>query len=144
VHHHYADIRRLTDCPPIWFDEYAVPRYCAFAPDQTANIYAKEACLYEIACQSCGRRFIVCDTWSTVDEALRGIPRLSEQIRAHDELSYGDPPNVECCPAGPTMTSEPVRVLEFWRREKSEWRRVAELEGDTIRPAFWDDDEEST
>jgi hypothetical protein len=53
---------------------------------------------------------------------------LARRVEA-DEIHYGDPPNVECCPAGPTMNSVPLRVVEFWRRGvPRDWERVPELE----------------
>ena len=41
------------------------------------------------------------------------LPTLSERIRDMT-IAYGDPPNIGCCPAGPTMNSVPRRVLEYW------------------------------
>lgn len=38
---------------------------------------------------------------------------LSDLIAAC-ALEYGDPPNIECCAAGPSMSSVPRRVLEYW------------------------------
>lgn len=55
-------------------------------------------------------------------------------------IHYGDPPNVGCCPAGPTMNCWDLRVLEFWERgsksgdgqtdafDAMQWRRRADLE----------------
>lgn len=116
MNHHYRDIRSRITEEPTWFDEAAVPRYCAFSPMETANIYATEVALLLIACQACGREFRVCMTSSAMDVVLeRGL--VSELIQS-GQLHYGDPPNVECCPAGPTMNSVPRQVLEFWRLGK--------------------------
>lgn len=132
MNHHYSDIRdKLGE--PLWFDEHAVPRYCDFAPNQTANIYADECVLYLIRCQNCNREFRVCESTSRSDVMLarhmgNDASMLSERV-AH--LHYGDPPNIQCCPSGPTMNSEPVRVLEFWSRVDSkfrDWSRRPELE----------------
>lgn len=158
MNHSYEDIRSRIDEEPRWFDEDAVPRYCAFSPRETANIYADEVVLAEIACQGCGRPFHVCFSSNRLGQYRRafsiasheamnaGRVLTSEDVAAKldacslahaietDELHYGDPPNVFCCPAGPTMNSVPVRVIEYWRQEKpegarlSEWVRVAELE----------------
>jgi hypothetical protein len=157
VNNPYDDIRALTEKKPVWFDEHAVPRYCAFTPDETANIYADEVVLAEIHCQDCGREFHVCFSSnryaqyrrafsSASHEAMRDgrvltqdqvAATLAQYSLAHaietDELHYGDPPNVCCCPAGPTMNSVPVRVLEYWRKEVAgkrwrDWVRVPELE----------------
>src|SRR3990167_7639810 len=112
MHHHYEDIRSLTDAEPAWFDEHAVPRYCEFGTDRLANIYAEEACLALIRCQNCGRKFRVAFSW----DPMRGVEalawhrdgpafneaeadrivestRLSTAVRGRT-LHYGDPPNV--------------------------------------------------
>lgn len=122
----YSDIRDRIPEPPLWFDEHAVPRYMAFAPDLAANIYATEIVLLEVTCQACERAFKVCLSWDLTDQA-RGVQALSTQIRAQ-EIDYGDPPNVGCCAAGPTMTSVPRRVLEFWKNARPGWVREHELE----------------
>lgn len=120
MNHHYRDIRDRIDVEPLWWDEQAVPRYCEFTPNATANIYARQIVLLLIECQGCRREFRVCITQSDMDRitsrrdenghvVLR--PRLSECVA---DLHYGDPPNVGCCGAGPTMNSIPRRVLEFW------------------------------
>ncbi len=38
---------------------------------------------------------------------------LSDLIQ-DGSLHYGDPPNIDCCGAGPTMNSIPIRVVEYW------------------------------
>ena len=45
-------------------------------------------------------------------------------------LHYGDPPNIGCCPSGPTMNCEDLKVLEFWVRsaDSFDWERKTELE----------------
>ncbi|MFW6184041.1 MAG: hypothetical protein ACOC8X_09610 [Chloroflexota bacterium] len=60
---------------------------------------------------------------------MYGRPQLSELIDA-GRLHYGDPPNAGCCPAGPTMNSEPRRVLEFYRRSNDRFgfERVLDYE----------------
>jgi hypothetical protein len=40
MYRRYDDILSRIAEEPTWFDEHAVPRYCTFAPDQIANIYA--------------------------------------------------------------------------------------------------------
>jgi hypothetical protein len=123
VNQYYNDIIEKLGTP-IWFDECAVPRYCEFKPDRIANIYARECCLLEIACQDCGHRFLVAMSWSSWD-MVNNKGRLSEEI---EKIHYGDPPNIGCCPAGPTMNCEDLRVVEFWKEENFEWVRVPELE----------------
>lgn len=132
MNHHYNDIRSRIAEPPRWYDENATPRYCAFSPDETANIYADEVAFFRIACQNCGCTFDVCMSWTTFQGVIQRVQRLSEQIEAR-AIHYGDPPNVSCCPAGPTMNSIPLRVLEFWRRapitpDGPDWERVPALE----------------
>lgn len=128
MNHHYNDIRGLTTDEPQWWDENAVPRYCPFTPDATADIYAIEAVLLLIACQDCGHEFRVCMTTGSIDVFLgRRSCSLADDITS-DEIHYGDPPNAGCCPAGPTMNSIPRRVLEFWERPRIDWVRRPDLE----------------
>jgi hypothetical protein len=135
VNHHYQDIRSRIPEPPLWWDEFAVPRYCPFAPREAANIYAQEVVLLRIECQRCAREFDVAGSWSMIDEA-RGVRRPSADVST---LCYGDPPHVDCCPAGPTMNSIAIRVLEFWTRDaQHEWVRIPGLEID-IRPDWAED-----
>jgi hypothetical protein len=116
----YRDIRERIPEPPKWFDECAVPRYCVFTPRQAANIYAREAVLFLIECQACGHQFRVCLT------SRSGT--VAEEIR-QGTLHYGDPPNIECCPWGPSMNCIDLRVLEYWRRnERLDWERDPSLE----------------
>lgn len=117
MNHAYPDIVHRLGAPA-WWDEHGVPRYCEFAPHATSNIYARQAVLMEIACQNCGTRFRACLTIGPLDELVTDV----------DTLHYGDPPNTNCCPAGPTMNSVPLRVLEFWQRDAGDWARRADLE----------------
>lgn len=125
MHRCYSDILELTDKQPIWFDEYAVPRFCAFSPD-CVDIYADEVVLFLIRCQSCGHEFSVIACQGGFDVQ---ISSYAEAI-TEKELHYGDPPNIGCCSAGPTMNSEPVRVLEYWRRASKQqaWQRDPKFE----------------
>lgn len=124
MNNEYTDIMEKIAAPPLWFDEHAVPRYCDFAPTKIANIYAEECCLMEIACRGCERTFLVAMS-ADVMTRVRGHKMLS--ARGFD-LHYGDPPNVSCCASGPTMNSDPKKVIEFWRRIDHEWTRAPELE----------------
>jgi hypothetical protein len=132
MNHNYDDIRSRIQEPPKWFDECAVPRYSDFAPHEVSDIYAHEAALVLIACQSCGQRFKVAFSRPT-NGGLAAIlsgkksPTLAERIK-DKSLHYGDPPNVGCCPAGPTMNSDPILVLEYWSRPSFEWVRDHQLE----------------
>lgn len=115
----YSDIMELIKQSPGWFDENAVPRYCRFSPDKLANIYADEASLVEVECQGCRRRFRVAHSELNQHNQLWGkagkgrIAFISDLI-SERRLKYGDPPNIRCCAAGPTMSSIPIRVLEYW------------------------------
>lgn len=131
----YRDILSRIAEPPQWFDESAVPRFVAFSPSEVADIYADEVVLAEIACQSCARAFHVAFSSSPQSRMrAKDVRRLSEEIKDHN-LHYGDPPNVDCCAAGPTMNSEPKRVLEYWMRENFEWVRKPVFEVD-IEPEW--------
>ncbi len=116
----YRDIRERSPEPPKWFDECAVPRYCDFVPQHAADIYAREAALLMIECHSCGHQFPVC-----LSSRSR---KIAEEIR-EGTLHYGDPPNIECCRAGPSMNCRDLRVLEYWRRnEHLAWQRDTAFE----------------
>jgi len=116
---------------PIWWDsEAAIPRYCQFHPDELNNIYAKEAALILIECQNCGHRFKISEDWEIMD-AVRNRKRLSESIKEGYTLGYADPPNIRCCGSGPTMTSNVLKILEFWKYGEETgyyWARCPELE----------------
>lgn len=123
----YSDIRDKIAETPQWFDEGAVPRYVAFSPRKLSNIYAREAALVEIACQNCQTSFRVAFSRCTMDDvrarmAGREPKTLADTILAKT-IHYGDPPNIGCCPAGPTMNSDPLRILEFWKQVDFEWER---------------------
>lgn len=134
MHQRYDDILDKISDPPQWFDENAVPRFRAFAPDDCADIYAREAVLALVTCQLCGHPFKVAFTHSRVGQALGDKRSLSDDIRERT-LHFGDPPNIGCCAAGPTMNSEPRRVLEYWHRHDFRWSRVPEMEVD-IQPEW--------
>jgi hypothetical protein len=117
MHASYDDIISRIGTPPTWFDEHAVPRYCAFGPERSASIHIGEIALAEITCQECQRRFQV--AFSPVNFREQTI---AEAIR-NKTLHYGDPPSHDgdsadprACLAGSSMNSEPRRVLEYWRR----------------------------
>lgn len=134
MHRYLEDILENIDKEPQWFDENAVPRYCAFGPDQVADIYANEVAYVLIRCQGCQHPFKVAFSRSSMDDAIehaRGnkTPRTLEMRVKDKSIHYGDPPNIRCCPSGPTMNSDPIQVLEFWERKHMDWRRRPDLEG---------------
>lgn len=114
---------------PLWFDEHGVPRWVEFHP-RLCNIYADEVALLEIACQSCGQRFMVALSSCVMDRVLMGGEPLSNQ----PALDWGDAPCfmsregdlVQC--AGSTMISETWRIAQFWTREGGDWVRCPERE----------------
>ena len=137
MHTDYADIRSRIPTPPLWWDEEAVPRYEPFHPRLTANIYARECALVEIACQNCQARFLVAFSRSDhrflwgEDGKLKQVvaaPTLASEVQ-DGSLHYGDPPNTDHCDAGPTMNCDDLRVVEFWVRPSAgTWSRHTELE----------------
>ena len=135
MNQHYKDIRDKITEDPQWFDEHAVPRYCKFHPREIADIYADECALFLIACQGCGHRFRVVASRDKMNNILHQMregkpaPTLAQLIK-RKHLFYRDPPNVECCPAGPTMTSDALKVLEYWHRKILDWERDKKLELD--------------
>ena len=118
MHTIYADTLDRIDEPPKWFNEHAVPRYCDFAPREVAYIYALEAVLVLIRCQNCQTEFRVAfsemNTQDRLWKAEKKKVKLIADLIKDRELSYADPPNINCCDAGPSMTSVTVRVLEYW------------------------------
>lgn len=129
--HYYGEILEAMG-EPRWWDKNFVPRYGAFNPEERTMVYnGKEVALVDIRCQSCGEVFHVC-----ASAGNHSPVSLEESIR-ENKLQFGDPPNNNCCAVGPTMSSVPIRVLEFWRSEprkdnpfRNEWVRVSELERD--------------
>ena len=126
MHAHYADILSRIAEPPQWWDENAVPRYDAFAPDECADLYVDEVALVEIACQACGVRFQVAFSYGFMGKVKK---EASIAARILDgTLHWGDPPNVQCCPAGPTMNCVDLRVVEYWKRDSFDWDRLPAFE----------------
>ena len=134
--HDFKDILALTDKEPQWFDENGVPRFCKFHPRHAPNIYANEAVLYLIACQSCEQTFRVAQSLSFSDEYMRAHREHRKPYKIKDFikkgwLHYGDPPCFGC--AGGTMNCDDLKVLEYWAKDKStddEWQRQSEYEID--------------
>lgn len=137
----YHDITDVIKEPAQWYDEHGVPRFCEFHAQRTANIYASEAALIEVTCQGCGRAFHVAVSADRLGFDPERVS-LADQIRARS-VHYGDPPNVFCCPAGPTMNAVPMRVLQYWRRGSEtnyDWLRDDSLAGATLLPAWAQED----
>lgn len=127
MHQHYVDILDRIPEPPTWFDDYGVPRFVEFSPEHLSNIHAREAALAEVSCQGCGRLFRVALTGAYTSKRFS----LSDEIRL-GWVRYGDPPNVRCCAAGPSMSSIMCEVLQYWSRDlevSMHWERIPTFEG---------------
>lgn len=121
----YRDITSKIADPPTWWDEWAVPRYCAFEPDHCSDIHAVEAMLVAIECQNCGHPYLKAYTPGDWARGNRDGRWLRDDIRANS-FEGGDPPNY-CC-TGASMSAVPRRVAEYWGRQEPEfvegrWRR---------------------
>jgi hypothetical protein len=118
----YDDILTRIPEPPLWW-LHGVPRYEPFSV-KLMPIGPKEMALVRSACSMCGTIFDV--------GAYRPYGNYHSTLKAEIE-HYGyicleDPPAVFCCPAGYATTSSALEVLEFWKRDGRDWRRVPELE----------------
>lgn len=147
----YEDITSRIAEEPQWFDEVGTPRYGPFEPGLQGDIYAREVALISIECQNCGHRFEVCLSAGPASTRMKGLVRLTKAgapiltladlIRA-GHIHYGDPPNIGCCPSGPTMNSIPLRVLQYWKHcypssaEEEWWKRDPAIEGDVKQWAY--------
>lgn len=150
MHAMYREILQAMG-EPRWWGEHGVPRYCDFKPQEADNIYADQVLLLRVECQGCGHPFdVAMSTTYSSKETLADYVRktvIEEEVvelmggPMRRYLMYGDPPNIGCCGAGPTMTSVPQRILEFWRNDAGnrEWRRDPDLEIEA-RPDWADDD----
>lgn len=127
----YDDISDRIAESPKWWDENGTPRYVEFGTAHVADPYCDEAALLEIACQGCGRRFMVAMT------SNRHLPHRADSVVADinaRELHYGDPPDVGCCAAGYTMNSVPLRVVQYWSRMSvgAKWTRLMTCEQEVV------------
>lgn len=128
MHVSYDDILHRIPEPPLCWSN-GVPRYEPFEPHMT-SVYAGEALLVEAKCQHCGCKFNL-----GVQSSLHR-PEYGPAIQEGD-IRLDDPPSHDCDGPGNSMTSMPVRVLEFWEKVNvstnpkqwsGEWRRVPSLE----------------
>lgn len=124
----YGDITERLG-PPLWWDDHGAPRYAPFHPFY-CDVYAHTVALMEIKCQQCGQRFIV--AVSADDLTRHRFENLYPTPQDEGPFDYGDPPrhgDFENCPAGDTMSSIPIRILEFWEvNENHMWQRKHEYE----------------
>ena len=144
---------------PLWYDRRGVPRYEEFKPNSCA-VYNDYITYMEVACQECDERFFVASEISflgnNVFKANFSLPipplknvekKISEVEEALDNevdispwgylgsFHYGDPPRHGMtdngCLAGDTMNSVPIRIIEFWEKDKKktwEWKRNPKYE----------------
>ena len=130
---------------PAWYDENGVPRYQEFHPYGCVNKRALEAFLVEVRCQACGRAYPVAITWDGNPQYLAGmalgpgLPLSQGHSAPNSSLHYGDPPNVGCCNSGHTMSSDFVRIIQAWTREKLRWQKLEDAVVAAI-PVQVDDD----
>jgi hypothetical protein len=136
----YSDILEHLG-PPLWWDEHGVPRYKPFDP-YLCKVYAKVVALLEVECQWCGERFKVAVSMGDFDlwNWRKHHPGEDYHPTPQDANAfyYGDPPRhgpSEKCPAGDTMSSIPICVLEFWEYNKQtfNWERKKEYEIEFIQ-----------
>lgn len=144
---YYDIIEKLGE--PLWWDEHGVPRYTDFRPHLKSRIIADYVAFMEVACQDCGRVFKV--AYSIDSRQYRLFYEREVQLPTPNDVGsfhYGDPPyHTEECIAGFCMLSIPVRILEFWAREKHCWVRKPEYEiefewGDEMEGKVKEGDEE--
>jgi hypothetical protein len=148
MHLDYSDITSKIEMTPLWYfnQAVAVPRYLPFHPE-LCGIYDDTVALVVIRCQSCHQKFFVSVGYDQMDRYKRdetGKFKYKNIVLPTIENPgwfdvWGDPPRhgrqgPEGCAAGDTMTSELVRIAEFWVREREinwpEWKRKPEYEFD--------------
>jgi len=134
---YFEDIRARIKEEPTWYDANGTPRYGKFNPDMSPNIYASEIILMEISCQDCKMKFLVEMNWSVTDKVwdrhsesffnrMRIWLKTEEDKKYHTPFHYGDPPSHGC--VGDTMNCYDLRIVEFWKKEKFEWKRMEKYE----------------
>ena len=124
----YKDILSRIKEVPLWYGTNGVPRFDRFNPKMCSNIYADEVLLLEIQCQDCHEKFHV-EMYHSKPSNFQSLEYRVINFRKYSwiPIHYGDPPrHKNCC--GETMNAESLRILEFWKREYSEWVRKSNLE----------------
>lgn len=128
MHPNYDDITGKLG-KPLWYSNQsaAIPRYDPFEPDMV-DIYAKWVALCVIRCQTCREEFLVSVDYSETDRIKQRCPgdvsfpevALPTADSGNWFDAWGDPPRhfgdkAGC--TGETMTSELVRIQEFWMKD---------------------------
>ena len=135
----YKDITSRIKEKPKWWDENGTPRYDPFSPELCPDIYAEEVELLEIACQSCGERFLVEMHHSKLDAypINKNKPKESftERLEKNPDYipHYGDPPRhtdeSEYQHSGNVMNCIDIQIVQLWKKgwrkgESGEWVRI--------------------
>jgi hypothetical protein len=68
----FEDITSRIPEAPSWWDENGTPRYGAFLPEASPNIYAGEVILFQIECHNCQRHYDVSLTGRHGELAAQG------------------------------------------------------------------------
>lgn len=129
----YRDIIKKAGVPR-WFDENGVPRYVDFHPSLCVMAGAQESFLVEVRCQGCGTAFPVALTWKRDCSAYGHILRPQDKLTqtGGNNLHYGAPPNVGCCDADPTMSSDFHCIVEAWIRSAGPGSPWVQLDREAI------------
>lgn len=134
----YKDIKKRIKEEPLWYDENGTPRYDDFHPTLSPNIYAYEVILMRIACQYCGKEFLVelnWHPWGYLCNPRRHRESFSNLLEMWNKggrvtfcpVHYGDPPPHDC--VGDTMNCIDLGIVQFWRWKLEEgWYREKKLE----------------
>lgn len=148
MHPDYSDITSRLG-KPLWYyhQSVAMPRYEPFHPD-LLGVYDHVAALTVIRCQCCRMEFFASVSFSDIDriERRQGQATFPEiKLPTAEDPGWfdcwGDPPrhgSMEgACAAGDTMTSDFVRIAEFWIKDQDQksktwfqWIRKPEFEFD--------------
>lgn len=125
----YADITSRIKEKPTWYDSFGTPRYGKFHPEMIPNNYATSTILLKIECRCCHERFNVQlddDRFPEFVEKFEngGLYERTDLVYVFD---YGEPP-FHNCDANLAFSSNPMKILEFWDRPKSEWKRIKDYE----------------
>jgi hypothetical protein len=129
----FDDIKQLIPQDPIWYTEGGVPRYAPFHPEML-GVYDKQALLVAIACQNCGKPFLV--GWGSPGYRWANGQYTQEDLEdIAKHFHYGDPPRHGC--VGDTMNCIDLSIEEAWSRGSHPtlpgWVRRHRLEYKDIR-----------
>lgn len=133
----YYDILRVSDTPPLWWDELGVPRFETFEPHIHISRLAYECVLLNLQCQVCRKPYIV-------SMSNRVVSHLESAIR-NRTLDYGTPPrgcftedprthflknenpSLKKCNFGASMTPTLSEVIGYWRKNTSSQKWVEDI-----------------